>query len=210
MKVKNFITFEGTDGSGKTTALKGLKKFLDNKKLDYIFTREPGGRENPSAEKIRKIILDKNNIIDNKSEALLYASARRLHLEQTVWPALKQNKIILCDRYIDSSLAYQGAGRGLGIPFVKELNELATDKTWPALTIFFDISPKEAQKRMVKRNTSDRLEEAGFSLQKKVYKGYKTLIKNEPKRFKVVDATKSKEEVLEQVISIIKKELKIV
>nr|WP_210725197.1 dTMP kinase [Mycoplasma marinum] len=204
-----FVTFEGPDGSGKTTALNGLVKYLQKNRndIDFIFTREPGGSQNPAAEKIRKIILDKNNIIDDKSEALLYASARRLHLEQTVWPALKENKIVLCDRYIDSSLAYQGEGRGLGIEFVKELNNLATDSTWPNLTIFFDITPEAAMERAADRAPQDRLELAGARFHKKVYEGYKKVISSSPERFRVIDATKSREEVLEDVITIIKEEV---
>ncbi|MCP4336820.1 MAG: dTMP kinase [Mycoplasma sp.] len=205
-----FITFEGPDGSGKTTALEGLKKYLEKNILneEYIFTREPGGKENPEAEKIRHIILDKENNIDSKSEALLYASARRLHLEQTVWPALQKNKIVFCDRYIDSSLAYQGSGRQLGIEWVKNINEIATDNTWPDLTILFDIPPKTAMKRADERAPKDRLELAGENFHKRVYEGYKEVSKLFPKRIKIIDATQSKEKVLEDVIKIILKAIK--
>ncbi|WP_335904852.1 dTMP kinase [Mycoplasma todarodis] len=202
-----FITFEGPDGSGKTTALRSLVAYLQKNRndLDFIFTREPGGSKNASAEKVRNIILDKENIIGDKSEALLYAAARRLHLEQTIWPALKENKMVLCDRYIDSSLAYQGEGRGLGIEFVTELNNLATDNTWPDVTIFFDITPEAAMERASNRAPKDRLELAGDEFHQKVYKGYKKVIANNPERFRVIDATQSIEKVFEDVLSIIAK-----
>ncbi len=206
MKKPLFITFEGPDGSGKTTALNSLVTYLQKNRndLNFIFTREPGGSKNESAEKVRSIILDKENIIGDKSEALLYAAARRLHLEQTIWPALKENKLVLCDRYIDSSLAYQGEGRGLGIEFVTELNNLATDNTWPDVTIFFDITPEAAMKRASNRAPKDRLELAGDEFHKKVYKGYKKVIAANPERFRVIDATQSIEKVFEDVISIMK------
>ncbi len=205
MKKPLFITFEGPDGSGKTTALRSLVTYLQKNRndLDFIFTREPGGSKNASAEKVRNIILDKENIIGDKSEALLYAAARRLHLEQTIWPALKENKLVLCDRYIDSSLAYQGEGRGLGIEFVTELNNLATDNTWPDITIFFDITPKEAMQRASHRAPKDRLELAGDEFHKKVYKGYKKVIENDPKRFRIIDATQTIEKVFEDVLAIV-------
>ncbi len=208
--MSKFITFEGPDGSGKTTALVGLNKYLSNNypNLKYIFTREPGGTENPEAEKIRKIILDKENTIDDKSEALLYAAARRLHLEQTVWPALKKKELVLCDRYIDSSLAYQGAGRGLGLEWVKRINDIATDKTWPDLTLFFDITPEESMKRTDERAPKDRLELAGKQFHEKVYKGYHEIIKQFPNRIKVIDASQNKEKVLEDVIKIIEEAIK--
>ncbi len=205
-----FITFEGPDGSGKTTALNGLIRYLQKNRgdIDFIFTREPGGSHNPAAEKIRKIILDKNNIIGDKSEALLYAAARRLHLEQTIWPALKANKIVLCDRYIDSSLAYQGEGRGLGIDFVTKLNNLATDSTWPDITFFFNITPEAAMERTAGRAPKDRLELAGDEFHKKVYNGYQKVIAANPKRFKIIDATQSIEKVFEDVLTNVLKIIK--
>ncbi len=208
--MSKFITFEGPDGSGKTTILESLREYLDSNlpNLKYIITREPGGSGIKEAEQIRKIILDKENTIDSTSEALLYAASRRLHLEQTIWPALNDNALVLCDRYIDSSLAYQGVGRGLGLEWVKKINEMATDNNWPDLTIFFDIDPQESQDRTNQRGAKDRLELAGKKFHDRVYQGYKEIIKMYPNRIKVIDATKSKAEVLDSVIKIIKEEIK--
>ena len=204
MKAK-FITFEGPDGSGKTTALKGLLKYLDKKypKLDYIFTREPGG--SVTAESIRDVILDKENSdMDYEVEALLYATARRQHLSSTIWPALKNNKIVFCDRYIHSSLAYQGYARGLGIKHIEEMNNLATNNTWPDITIYFNISVKEAQSRVNKRTTmNDRLESENDTFRQKVHDGYDEVIKKYGDKIKVIDASKSEAEVLQQIIDIV-------
>ena len=204
-----FITFEGPDGSGKTTALEGLKKYLDSKSIEYIFTREPGAQNSKEAAQIRKIILDKDNDITPMTEAILYAADRRLHLENTIWPAIKANKILLCDRYLDSSLAYQGKARKLGIDNILALNDVITNKTYPDLTIFFDITPQEAAKRVDERAPKDRLELEGDKFREDVYEGYQEVIAMFPKRFRLIDASKSKEEVLESVIKIINKALKI-
>ena len=204
-----FITFEGPDGSGKTTALQSLKEYLDGKNFEYVFTREPGNLDSKEAKQIREIILDKDNNITPMTEAILYAADRRLHLEQLIWPALKSGKVVLCDRYLDSSLAYQGKARNLGIKAIKDLNEVITDKTYPDVTIFFDIKPEEAAKRVDQRAPKDRMELEPDSFRKDVYQGYMDVIKMFPKRFRVVDASKSKEEVLKQVIEIINKELDI-
>ena len=121
-----FITIEGNDGSGKTTIINGIKKMLNEKGIDYIQTREPGGSE--IAEKIRQVILDKNNDkMDARTEALLYAASRRQHIVEVVLPALKAGKLVLCDRFVDSSLAYQGYARGIGIDEVYKMNQFATE-----------------------------------------------------------------------------------
>ena len=202
---KKFITFEGADTSGKTTAIKGLIKYLNKNypNLEYIFTREPGGSK--IGENIRKMILDNDNKdMDYVVEALLYAASRRQHLTSTIWPALKNNKLVLCDRYIDSSLAYQGYGRNLGIDYVEKLNILATDNTWPCLTIFFDLPILEIEKRLSSKKTMDRIESENIEFMHKVNLGYKELIKKYENRFVVIDASLSKEEVLNQIINIIK------
>ena len=204
-----FITFEGPDGSGKTTALEGLKKYLDGKNFKYVFTREPGAHSSKEANQIRKIILDKENNITPMTEAILYAADRRLHLEKLIWPALRKNEVVLCDRYLDSSLAYQGKARKLGIKEIKELNEIVTEKTYPDVTIFFDITPTEAAERVDSRAPKDRMELEPDSFREDVYTGYQEVIKMFPERFRRVDASKSKEEVLKQVIEIINKELSI-
>ena len=199
-----FITFEGPDGSGKTTALKRLRKFLDQEKIDYVFTREPGGSDLPEADKIRQIILDPTHKIPRMAEAILYAADRRLNLEKNIWPALKAHKLVLCDRYLDSSIAYQGYARGIGVAKVVALQDVITEKTYPDLTIFFDIKPQAAALRMNQRLTGkDRLELEGAEFQEKVYLGYQEAMKVFPQRFKSIDASQSKTKVFEEVKKIV-------
>ena len=133
-----FITFEGGEGSGKSSVLKLLDERLRNEGYQTVLTREPGGT--PIAEQIRNVILDKANTkMDARTEALLYAASRRQHLVEKVWPALKEGKLVLCDRYLDSSLAYQGVARGIGIEEVFSINKFAIDQTMPDLTFFLDF-----------------------------------------------------------------------
>ena len=152
-----FITFEGPDGSGKTTISNNVYQQLKTEGFDVIYTREPGGIE--IAEKIRDIILDpKNTAMDKKTEALLYAASRRQHLVEKILPALKENKIVICDRFVDSSLAYQGVGREIGIKEVLSINEFAIEGTYPDLTIFLDIDPLKGLSRIADRHYRDRLD----------------------------------------------------
>ena len=136
-----FITLEGPEGSGKTTAVEVAVKKLEEMGYQIVRTREPGGT--PISEQIRNVILDKSNTaMDGRTEALLYAASRRQHLVEKVWPALKEGKIVICDRYLDSSLAYQGAARGLGVDEILNVNLFATENTWPDLTLLFDLKPE--------------------------------------------------------------------
>ena len=138
-----FVTFEGCEGSGKSTQLRLLSEYLDKTGTPYILTREPGG--SPIAEQIRKIILDgKNTDMCDECEAQLYAAARIQHLKDRVIPALESGKLVICDRYVDSSLAYQGAARGLGTDYIESINSLAINKYPPDLTVFLDIPPDKA------------------------------------------------------------------
>ncbi len=198
-----FITFEGPDGSGKSTALASLVKFLKSQKIDFVLTREPGSETSKEAKKIRDIILDPKNEITPMTEAILYAADRRLHLEQLIWPALQKGRLVICDRYLDSTLAYQGFGRKLGFQKMLSLQKVITENTFPDLTIFFDISPERAMGRVDARSSKDRLEMAGQDFHVRVYKGYKKIVSKFPERIKVVDATKSKKEVLDQVKGIV-------
>lgn len=205
MKTKKFITFEGIDASGKSTIMNMLKKWLEKKRPDLkcIFTREPGGSS--IAEQIRKIILNKKNVnLDNSTEAILYAASRRNHLINTIWPALNRGEYVFCDRYLDSSLAYQGYGRGLEVDYVKKINMLAIDETLPYLTFFFDVSPSIAFNRLNSREEKDRLEMLGIEFQEKVYAGYKKLAKNYKDRYIIIDATKSINNVFKQLIQKLK------
>lgn len=200
-----FITFEGSEGSGKTTVLNQINKLL-SENYNVISTREPGGVS--TGEEIRNILLDGENI-DIRTEALLFAASRREHLVEKVIPALKNNKVVLCDRYIDSSLAYQGHARGIGIEEVKKINEFAINGLYPDLTIYLDIDAEVGRERILKNQRSqNRLDKETLTFHQKVIEGYKTLIKTNPERFKVVDATQNIESVVSDTYEIILSYLK--
>ncbi|MFA7507534.1 MAG: dTMP kinase [Bacilli bacterium] len=186
-----FITFEGGEGTGKTTVINNLYNYLISLGYDVIKTREPGGSK--ISESIRGIILDRNNtIMDYKTEALMYAASRRQHLIEVIIPALKKNKIVICDRYIDSSLAYQGYARGLGIEQVKTINEYAISGYWPDLTIYIDLDPNMGINRIKNNNRDvDRLDEETISFHEKVREGYIKLIDLYPNRIKKIDGNVS-------------------
>ncbi|MGL5438195.1 MAG: dTMP kinase [Metamycoplasmataceae bacterium] len=195
-----FITFEGLDGCGKTTLVTELEKYFSKliKLNKLVVTREPGGTNLKESEKIRKFVLDIKNEIDPMSEAIAYLLSRRLHLEKIIWPALRENKIVFCDRFIDSSLAYQGKGRNLGIDNIKKLNEIGTNKTVPDLTFFIDLSPEDSIKRKsLKSKKLDRLEKESLSFFQDVYNGYKEIINNNKERFIIIDGKLSKKEIFE-------------
>lgn len=200
-----FITFEGPEGSGKTTVLNQINKLL-SENYNVISTREPGGVS--TGEEIRNILLDGENI-DIRTEALLFAASRREHLVEKVIPALKNDKVVLCDRYIDSSLAYQGYARGIGIEEVKKINEFAINGLYPDLTIYLDIDAEVGRERILKNQRSqNRLDKETLTFHQKVIEGYKTLIKTNPERFKVVDATQNIESVVSDTYEIILSYLK--
>lgn len=203
-----FITFEGNEGTGKSTAIKHVQKWLKEEGFDVVVTREPGGVE--IAEKIREIILDRSHTaMDPRTEALLYAAARRQHLVEVVLPALEKKKIVLCDRFIDSSLAYQGHARGLGIDEILTINQFAIDKKMPDLTIFFDMDPIEGLQRISKNKDREinRLDLEKEIFHHEVYEGYKKVCKRF-KRIQKIDASKSEKDVADQIIDILKKKLK--
>ncbi|MBR0439939.1 MAG: dTMP kinase [Bacilli bacterium] len=191
-----FITLEGPEGSGKTTAVESAVKKLQEMGYEVVRTREPGGT--PIAEQIRNVILDKENTaMDSRTEALLYAASRRQHLVEKVWPALKEGKVVICDRYLDSSLAYQGGARGLGIEKVLNVNLFATENTWPDLTLLFDIKPEVGLAR-ISANAGrevNRLDLEKIEFHNKVRESFLTLAKRFPERYVIIDAGKSKEEV---------------
>ncbi|MFR4967055.1 dTMP kinase [Lactobacillus kalixensis] len=201
-----FISLEGPDGAGKSTVLQEvLKQIGPEMKTQYLVTREPGGSK--IAEKIREIILDpENDKMDDRTEALLYAAARSQHVEEIVKPALMQGKVVFSDRFVDSSLAYQGAGRDLGIKEVKEINDFATGGLEPDLTIFFDLDPEIGLKRIKKLrpDNEDRLEQEKLAFHKKVYTGYKEVEKLYPDRIKTIDASQALEQVVEDTVNLIK------
>ena len=199
-----FITLEGPDGSGKSTVSRMLASYLREKGLSVTLTREPGGTD--ISEKIRHIILDnKNTEIAYTTEALLYAASRAQHISEKIVPAIDSGRIIICDRFVLSSLVYQGVGRGLGIDSVKMINDFAIQGIEPDAILFFDINPKVALKRKTKKSKGDRLEKEDISFHEKVYRGYKELADIYSEKIKVIDASKSKEEVFNQVRNIVDK-----
>ena len=205
-----FITFEGPEGSGKSSVLDKICHQLEHDGFNVVKTREPGGT--PISEQIRNIILDKSNTnLEPRTEALLYAASRRQHLVEKIWPALKEGKIVLCDRYLDSSLAYQGNARGLGYENILSINNFATENTFPDLTILFDIQPELGLERISKNSNREvnRLDLEKLDFHKKVREGFLELAKKYPERFYIVDASQPFLDVCLEVYDLIKYKLKI-
>jgi len=201
MNMKNFITLEGGECSGKTTIIESIIKKLEELNIDYITTREPGGIR--IAEDIRNIILDvKNTEMTPECEALLYAASRMQHLSQKVIPAIEANKVVICDRFLDSSLVYQGYARGLGIDKVLTINSFALDYL-PGLTLFIDVTPDVALKRMSGRNKADRLDLETMDFHQKVYEGYQLVYKKYPERIKRVDGNQELDKVINDCVKIV-------
>ncbi len=198
-----FITFEGCDGCGKSTQLKLLSEYLTQKNIPHIFTREPGGGK--ISEEIREILLNgKNSEMTDECEALLYAASRVQHLSDRVEPALAEGKLVICDRYVDSSLAYQAYARGLGVDFISKINAYALEKYLPDVTIFIDLTPEAAFLRKKGADANDRLEQAGMAFHKRVYEGYKALAKAEPQRVICIDGNQTPAEIFEDVVKALK------
>jgi len=201
--MKNFITLEGTEGVGKSTQINLLKEYCQKNGIKAVFTREPGGSK--IAEEIRKIILDpQNGEMSDVCEAFLYAAARIQHLKDIVEPALKEGKIVFCDRYIDSSYAYQGFGRQLGFDFVKKLNMLAIGEFLPEYTVFLDLSPQEAFARKGGADKGDRLEQQGNAFFDKVYEGYKYVAEKESERFVTIKPLGNKFDTHKKIVEALK------
>ena len=198
MKRGLFITLEGPDGSGKSTQIEFLKVYCQERALPCIFTREPGGTA--IGEKLRNIILDKENQeMCDMTEALLYAAARAQHVQQLIRPALDSGRIVICDRFIDSSIAYQGYGRNLG-DVVRVISELAVDGCMPDVTFLMELSP-EIGKSRIREDSQDRLEQEKLEFHDKVYAGYKEIAKFYPDRFVEIDAGKDKETIRDIMFS---------
>ncbi|MDQ0856833.1 dTMP kinase [Bacillus sp. V2I10] len=195
-----FITFEGPDGAGKTTILNMLSEEFREKGIEAVFTREPGGIR--IAEQIREVILNKENTeMDSRTEALLYAAARRQHIVEKVIPALNEGKLIICDRFIDSSLAYQGYAREIGVDDVYSINMFAIDGVMPEVTLYFDIEPERGLMRISGNDGREvnRLDLEKMDFHLKVQQGYKHLIDKFPERIKVINADQSIAEVYHDV-----------
>lgn len=194
-----FITVEGSDGSGKSTQLQNMIAYLQQRGLDVVVTREPGGT--PVAEAIRALILDPSHTaMTAETEMLLYAASRAQHVAEKILPAKQAGKVVLSDRFVDSSIAYQGYGRGLG-DMVAWVNDIATGGLRPDLTIFLDVPPEigMARKQREVQHQMDRLEQEEMAFHQAVYAGYLALCKAEPERICRVDATGTAEEVFEQI-----------
>ncbi|MCT4564939.1 MAG: dTMP kinase [Maledivibacter sp.] len=202
-----FITFEGPDGSGKTTQIKLLEKYFKEKGYDILITREPGGTN--ISEQIRNVILDKNNMeMDKITEALLYAASRAQHVAQIIKPALLEGKAIICDRFVDSSIVYQGIGRNLGIDFIKKINDMATAGTQPDITFLMKLSPELGLNRKFSSDECNRLDMEKLEFHNKVYEGYLKLESLYPQRIIGVDASKSIEELYKDIVKIVENKLK--
>lgn len=173
-----FIVFEGADGCGKSTQVSLLSEYLESLGADVLLTREPGGC--PVAEEIREIVLSKDDKkMEALTEAMLYAAARAEHVRQVIKPAVESGKLVLCDRYLLSSLAYQGYGRQLGVEAVRRINEPAVDGCLPDVTVFINVPPEYAFQRMNEQKTRDRLEREEMSFHERVFRGFIELSKSE-------------------------------
>ncbi len=193
-----FITIEGSDGAGKSTQIPYIKNFLEEKGYDVILTREPGGTI--IGEKIRELLLDKDHKeMSPVTEALLYSASRAQHVAELIIPALKKGKVVLSDRFADSSIAYQGKGRGLGMESIININEFATCGLNPDLTILLDIDPKIGLNRAKSIKEADRLENERLDFHIKVSQGYKELSKMYPNRIKVISGNKTIDEVSREI-----------
>ena len=203
-----FITFEGPEGSGKSSVIKEITSRLQNDGYQVVLTREPGGT--PISEQIRNVILDSSNtMMDARTEALLYAASRRQHLVEKIWPSLKEGKIVICDRYLDSSLAYQGYARGLGVEEILKVNSYATEGTFPDLTLLLDLDPQVGLDRIASNSGREvnRLDKEKLSFHLLVREGYLKLSERYKDRYQVIDASFPLEKVIEDTYAAIKKRL---
>ncbi|AJF06421.1 dTMP kinase [Geoalkalibacter subterraneus] len=201
-----FITFEGIEGSGKTTQIKRLTETLRLQGRSVVTTREPGGCA--IADAIRAILLDaRNNALVPRAELLLYAAARAQHVEEVIRPALNQNRIVLCDRFSDATLAYQGHGRRLPLDMVRQLNALAIDDIHPHLTLLFDLPVETGLSRAMERiarsdgPAEDRFEQESLAFHQRIREGYLELARQSPERFRLIRADAPPQDVTRQVLS---------
>jgi dTMP kinase len=195
-----FITVEGTDGSGKTTQIKLIEDYLESKNKSVVLTREPGGTK--ISEKIRDILLDsQNSEMGVITEMLLYASARSQLVSEVIRPSIQAGKVVICDRFVDSSYVYQGFGRGIDLKVITDINRIALEGLVPDITLFFDIDPAEALRRRSTSTGLDRIEKEKMDFHKRVYNGYKKLAMLYPDRINCIDSNRSIEEIFSDVKS---------
>ncbi len=200
MKKGLFITFEGADGCGKTTQIKLLDEYLRKNNYNTLLTREPGSRG--LGEKLREILLNYDGEVSSNCESFLFLADRSQHMDCIIKPAIAQGKIVLCDRHTDSTVAYQGYGRGLDIEQINYLNNIATGGLKPDLTIVFDIDIKTSMARVGKEK--DRMESAGVEFFNRVRNGYLEIAKREPQRVKVINSSDTIENIHRQVLEFVK------
>lgn len=204
MKKGCFISFEGMDGAGKSTQIEKLKLYLENEGFEVLLTREPGGT--PIGEKLRDIILSPNNSeMTALTEVLLYAASRAQHVEEVIKPAVSEGKIVICDRFVDSSIAYQGYGREL-LEAVKDINGYALCGKMPDITFLMKISPNAGIER-IGRRAKDRIEMEEESFRRRVYLGYENLARLYPERVVEIDASKTIDEIFGEIVKSIDKVL---
>ena len=199
-----FISLEGPDGAGKSSVLEALIPILEAKGQALVTTREPGGVA--VAEKIRDVVLDpKYTEIDEKTELLLYIASRRQHLVERILPALDRGEMVLVDRFIDSSVAYQGFGRGLKVADIDWLNDFATDGLKPDLTLYFDIEAEEGLARIAKSKErgADRLDRESVEWHQRVREGYLSILEKEPNRVRKIDASQPLEKVVADTLAVL-------
>ena len=198
MKKGIFITIEGTDGCGKSTQIPLISEYLKEKGITVNILREPGGTF--AGEKIREILLySGKECICNETEVLLYAAARAQIVDEKIVPFLENGEAVICDRFIDSSLAYQGFGRKIDISDVLEINKIAMKNIWPDITFFIDISPEEAIKRRKNESAADRIEQEGMEFHRRVYEGFRILADRYPERIKIIDGHMSVEQTFKNI-----------
>jgi dTMP kinase len=207
-----FISFEGGEGAGKTTQIQFLKERLQEQGLDVISSREPGGT--PEAEKIRELLVHREGgDWDPLSECLLFFTARRMHIEKLIKPALEAGKVVICDRFTDSTIAYQGYGHGFDLTLIDQVRELCIYDFYPDLTFLLDIPAKLGLQRSTKRlsgegSEEDRFEQLTLSFHEKLRQGFLEIARQEPERCHVIDATQTMETIGEEIWAVVRKKLK--
>lgn len=202
MQKYKFITFEGVEGCGKSTQVKLLHDFLQGKKEKVVLTREPGGTV--AAEEIRNVLVNgKVDKLDGISETLLNFAARRNHVENLIKPALKEDKRVICDRFFDSTLAYQGYGYRIEMDIIVDIKKISISDFKPDITFLIDVDTEVAMKRIKGRDGNNRYENMDEKFHKKVRKGFLEIAKENPKRIKIIDGTKTIEEIHQEIIGIL-------
>lgn len=205
-KLRKFITFEGGEGTGKSTTAKYLKDLLQRRGYDAYVTREPGGQGLAIAEDIRKIIMNHGNM-HPITELLLFNASRREHVDKVIEPKLNEGSIVISDRFADSTLVYQGTARNVDIETIKQANAIGMQETVPELVFIFDLDPEEGRKRILDNNRhTNRFDEEGIRFHEKIREGYLALHKSNPEKYILVDASKSTEEIAEYIFNIVTKD----